>query len=118
MSGQIRLGSRRPFTAVQLLAPRTGFIGAATTRIGRASVAGYDRFTAGHDHRLAGPRATDPVWWLLRVDGDGARDSPEDQQSGQAGRRRVNEQAQFRRVGLSLARQAGGDATHEERCRR
>ncbi|SUE14064.1 Uncharacterised protein [Rhodococcus gordoniae] len=47
MSGQIRLGSWRPFTAVQLLAPATGFIWAATTRIGPVPVSGYDRFTAG-----------------------------------------------------------------------
>ncbi|MBS9372091.1 DUF6544 family protein [Rhodococcus sp. B50] len=47
MSGQIRLGSWRPFTAVQLLAPATGFIWAATTRIGPVPISGYDRFTAG-----------------------------------------------------------------------
>lgn len=38
MSGQIRLGSWRPFTAVQLLAPTSGFVWAATTRIGPVSV--------------------------------------------------------------------------------
>ncbi|WP_407445705.1 DUF6544 family protein [Rhodococcus sp. (in: high G+C Gram-positive bacteria)] len=47
MSGQIRLGSWRPFTAVQLLVPATGFTWAATTRIGPVPVSGYDRFTAG-----------------------------------------------------------------------
>ncbi|EHK83827.1 hypothetical protein M1C57_01335 [Rhodococcus pyridinivorans] len=47
MSGQIRLGSWRPFTAVQLLAPTSGFVWAATTRIGPVSVSGYDRFTDG-----------------------------------------------------------------------
>lgn len=47
MSGQIRLGSWRPFTAVQILAPATGFIWAATTRIGPVPVSGYDRFIAG-----------------------------------------------------------------------
>mgnify|MGYP007051656847 CR=1 FL=1 len=47
MCGQIRLGAWRPFTAVQLLAPGRGFIWAATTRIGRFPVSGYDRFTTG-----------------------------------------------------------------------
>ncbi|MEE2030908.1 DUF6544 family protein [Rhodococcus chondri] len=47
MSGQIRLGSWRPFTAVQLLVPATGFIWAATAKIGPVPVSGYDRFTAG-----------------------------------------------------------------------
>ncbi|MGU3583989.1 DUF6920 family protein [Rhodococcus sp. C26F] len=57
MSGQIRLGSWRPFTAVQLLAPTTGFVWAATAWIGPVPVSGYDRFTDGSGEmrwRLAG----------------------------------------------------------------
>lgn len=53
MSGQIRLGSWRQFSAVQLLVPATGFIWAATTRIGPVPVSGYDRFTRKRRDALA-----------------------------------------------------------------
>lgn len=47
MSGEIRLGRWRAFTAHQVLAPTTGFIWAATTRFFGLPVAGFDRFSSG-----------------------------------------------------------------------
>ncbi|WP_257226515.1 DUF6920 family protein [Rhodococcus opacus] len=45
MTGQIRLRRWRPFSATQILVPGTGFIWAATTKIGGLPVHGYDRFS-------------------------------------------------------------------------
>jgi uncharacterized protein DUF6544 len=47
MRGQIRLGAWRPFTARQILAPREGFIWAATARVAGLPVTGFDRYTHG-----------------------------------------------------------------------
>ena len=47
MHGEIKLGSWRPFDAVQILAPPLGFIWAARTRIGPLVVRGFDRFSNG-----------------------------------------------------------------------
>ena len=47
MHGQIRLGTWRPFTATQVLAPPEGFIWAATARVFGLPVSGYDRFSSG-----------------------------------------------------------------------
>ncbi len=46
MRGEIRLGSWRPFTARQVLAPPDGFIWAATARDLGLPVSGFDRLTA------------------------------------------------------------------------
>jgi len=46
MTGEIRLGSWRPFTARQVLAPPNGLIWAARARIARLPVTGYDRYSA------------------------------------------------------------------------
>jgi uncharacterized protein DUF6544 len=45
--GEIRLGSWRPFTAVQRIAPAGGFVWAATARVFGLPVSGFDRFTGG-----------------------------------------------------------------------
>ncbi|MGY4784670.1 DUF6544 family protein [Rhodococcus opacus] len=45
MTGQIRLGRWRPFSATQILVPGTGFIWVAATKIGGLPVHGYDRFS-------------------------------------------------------------------------
>ena len=47
MHGQIRLGSWRPFTATQVLAPPRGFIWAATARFAGLPVTGFDRYSSG-----------------------------------------------------------------------
>jgi uncharacterized protein DUF6920 len=47
MHGQIRIGSWRPFTATQVLAPGVGFIWAATARFGGIPVSGYDKYFDG-----------------------------------------------------------------------
>ena len=47
MRGQIRLGSWRPFTARQVLAPPRGFIWAATARLFGLPVTGFDRYSSG-----------------------------------------------------------------------
>jgi hypothetical protein len=47
MHGQIRLGTWRPFTATQVLAPPEGFIWAATARVFGLPVSGYDMFSSG-----------------------------------------------------------------------
>ncbi len=47
MRGEIRLGSWRPFTAHQVLAPPRGFVWAATTRLLGLPVAGFDRYSSG-----------------------------------------------------------------------
>ena len=47
MHGHIRLGSWRPFTATQVLAPPDGFIWAATARVLGLPISGYDRFSSG-----------------------------------------------------------------------
>jgi hypothetical protein len=47
MHGEIRLGAWRPFTAVQRLASRDGFVWAATARLFGLPVVGFDRFTRG-----------------------------------------------------------------------
>ena len=47
MHGEIRLGSWRPFTATQVLAPPRGFIWAATTRLFGLPVTGFDRYSSG-----------------------------------------------------------------------
>jgi len=47
MSGEIRLGSWRSFTAHQVLAPPHGFVWAATTRIFGLPVRGFDRYSSG-----------------------------------------------------------------------
>src|SRR3712207_5802719 len=57
MRGEIRLGSWRPFTATQVLAPPRGFIWAATTRVLGLPVTGFDRYSSGSgqmDWRLGG----------------------------------------------------------------
>ena len=46
MHGHIRLGTWRPFTATQVLAPPEGFIWAATARVLGLPVTGYDRFSS------------------------------------------------------------------------
>jgi hypothetical protein len=46
MTGQIRLGSWRPFTARQVLTPPSGFIWAARARVAGLPVTGYDRYSA------------------------------------------------------------------------
>ncbi|WP_241384000.1 DUF6544 family protein [Rhodococcus sp. CH91] len=46
MSGQIRIGSWRPFTADQILVPATGFIWAATAKVGPLAISGYDALTS------------------------------------------------------------------------
>jgi len=47
MTGEIRLGSWGRFSATQVLAPPTGFIWAANTRLFGLPVSGYDRFSSG-----------------------------------------------------------------------
>ena len=47
MRGEIRLGSWRPFTATQVLAPPHGFIWAATARVAGLPVSGFDRYSSG-----------------------------------------------------------------------
>ena len=47
MRGEIRLGSWRPFTATQVLAPPRGFIWAATARFLGLRVTGFDRYSSG-----------------------------------------------------------------------
>jgi hypothetical protein len=47
MHGEIRLGAWRRFTAVQRLTPGGGFLWAATARVLRLPVTGFDRFTRG-----------------------------------------------------------------------
>jgi hypothetical protein len=47
MSGQIRLGRWRSFTARQVLAPPDGYIWAATARVAGLPVTGFDRFSSG-----------------------------------------------------------------------
>jgi hypothetical protein len=47
MRGQIRLGRWRPSTAAQVLAPPGGYIWAATARLARLPVTGYDRLSSG-----------------------------------------------------------------------
>jgi hypothetical protein len=47
MQGEIRIGSWRPFTARQVLAPPRGFIWAATARLFGLPVTGFDRYSAG-----------------------------------------------------------------------
>lgn len=47
MHGEIRLGAWQPFTAVQRLTPAGGFLWAATARVLRLPVTGFDRFTRG-----------------------------------------------------------------------
>ena len=57
MRGEIRLGSWRPFTARQVLAPPRGFVWAARTRVLGVPVTGFDRYSSGSgqmDWRLAG----------------------------------------------------------------
>jgi hypothetical protein len=57
MRGEIRLGSWRPFTATQVLAPPRGFIWAATARFHGLPVTGFDRYSSGSgqmDWRLCG----------------------------------------------------------------
>jgi hypothetical protein len=57
MRGEIRLGSWRPFTARQVLAPPRGFIWAATARFLGLPVTGFDRYSSGSgqmDWRLGG----------------------------------------------------------------
>jgi hypothetical protein len=46
MRGQIKLSAWRPFTARQVLAP-SGFIWAATARVARLPVTGFDRYNSG-----------------------------------------------------------------------
>lgn len=47
MRGEIRLGSWRPFSATQVLAPPRGFIWAATARFAGLPVTGFDRYSSG-----------------------------------------------------------------------
>ena len=47
MYGHIRIGTWRPFTATQLLAPGVGFIWAATAKMAGLPVVGYDRYVDG-----------------------------------------------------------------------
>lgn len=47
MEGEIRLGTWRPFTARQLLAPPEGLVWAARARFGPLPVTGYDSLSAG-----------------------------------------------------------------------
>ena len=47
MTGHIKLGTWRPFTAREVLAPPHGFIWAATARVAGLPVTGFDRFSAG-----------------------------------------------------------------------
>jgi hypothetical protein len=47
MHGQIRIGSWRPFTARQVLAPPEGYIWAATARLAGLPVTGFDRLSSG-----------------------------------------------------------------------
>ena len=47
MHGEIRLGSWRPFSAHQVLAPPRGFIWAATARVLGLPVTGFDRYSSG-----------------------------------------------------------------------
>jgi hypothetical protein len=43
--GEIRLGARQPFTALQRLTPLGGFVWAATARLFRLPIVGFDRYT-------------------------------------------------------------------------
>jgi hypothetical protein len=57
MTGRIRLGRWRPFTARQILAPPDGLVWAARTRFGPLPVVGFDRYVAAAGRmrwRLAG----------------------------------------------------------------
>jgi hypothetical protein len=57
MRGEIRLGTWRPFTARQVLAPPRGFVWAATARLFGLPVTGFDRYSSGTgqmDWRFAG----------------------------------------------------------------
>ena len=57
MRGEIRLGTWRPFTARQVLAPPRGFVWAATARLFGLPVTGFDRYSSGTgqmDWRLGG----------------------------------------------------------------
>ncbi len=45
MHGEIRLGTWRPFHARQILRPPTGFIWAASARVARLPVVGFDRYS-------------------------------------------------------------------------
>ncbi|MCE5291372.1 MAG: hypothetical protein LLG14_19340 [Nocardiaceae bacterium] len=57
MRGSIKIGTWRPFTAIELLVPDTGFIWAATAKVASVPVTGYDRYTGGSGQmrwRLAG----------------------------------------------------------------
>jgi hypothetical protein len=47
MRGEIRIGSWRPFTARQVLAPPHGLVWAATARLSGLPVTGFDRFSSG-----------------------------------------------------------------------
>jgi hypothetical protein len=47
MAGEIRLGSWRPFTASQVIAPSKGYIWAANARFFGLPVLGYDRLSSG-----------------------------------------------------------------------
>jgi hypothetical protein len=47
MRGRIRIGTWRPFTARQVLAPPHGFVWAATARIAGLPVTGFDRYGSG-----------------------------------------------------------------------
>jgi hypothetical protein len=102
MRGEIKLGSWRPFTARQVLAPPRGFIWAASTRLFGLPVTGFDRLSSGSGQmrwrlgglvpvvsaagpdvtrsaagRLAGETALAPTTfraatWALGADGDRA----------------------------------------------
>ncbi len=47
MRGEIRIGTWRPFTARQVLAPPRGLVWAATARLYGLPVTGFDRFSSG-----------------------------------------------------------------------
>ncbi|CRK52976.1 conserved hypothetical protein [Rhodococcus sp. RD6.2] len=47
MSGEIKLGAWRRFTATQILRPGVGFVWAATARVAGVPVLGFDRYTGG-----------------------------------------------------------------------
>lgn len=47
MSGEIRLGSWRPFTATQALVPDAGFVWAAHTKVAGLPVRGFDSYSLG-----------------------------------------------------------------------
>jgi hypothetical protein len=80
MHGPIRLGDWRPFTAVQRLTPREGFVWAATARLLGLPVVGFDRYTRGSGQMRWRLRNLLPV---MRADGPDITRSAAERHAGE-----------------------------------